>query len=282
MASQPELPRSAIGGDSTAAPSDGARTVISLLLFVHLFALAVTFFGNYEGSDLVSAQARGSALVPRLQSVIRPYTYPLWLDWPLQNHLTYGAAFDFDHYIEVAITPKDGTTEPEVLRLPEQSAGPGLRANRLRRLAWYVARLAADRERSEVLPLAIGGGILKQHDATKAQVRSFRTQPLILGETGGIDESVRATADERIYAADVFFLPGLDRPQLNKVGEARDVAPVTGPSGSGSPASRPSDDRQGASQGSSTPGIRPRSSLLPAGNPLTPPALPPALPPSKE
>jgi hypothetical protein len=273
-------PHSPAAQDPAAPLSDAARTVISLLLFVHLFALAVTFFGNYEGSDLVSAQARGSSLVPRLQAVIRPYTYPLWLDWPLQNHLTYGAAFDFDHYVEVAIAPTEDTTEPEVLRLPEESAGPGLRANRFRRLAWYVARLAEDRERSEVLPLAIGGGIAKQHDATKAQVRSFRRQPLILGEAGGIDESARAAADERIYAADVFFLPGLDRPQLNKVGEARDVAPVTGPSSSGYPASKSSNDQQGPPQSGSIPGIRMRNPLLPGGNPLAPPALPPALPPS--
>jgi hypothetical protein len=241
----------------------------------------LTFLGNYVGSDMIPDSVRRSSLVPRLQAVLRPYTYPLWLDWPLQNHLTYGAPFDFDHYIEVAVTENGESSAADIIHIPDRNAGPGLATGRMRRLAWFVARLAADRDRGDILPLAIGGGFLKQLDASKVQIRSFRQQPLILGEEGGIDETAPPSADERLYAADIFFLPGLSQPQVNKIGEARDVAPVTTPSRSGGNSSNSSGNDRGAKATPNMSGKRPNL-LLPGENLLAPPALPPALPPKQK
>jgi len=249
--------------DRTAHLSDGARTVISLLLFVHLFALTLAFLANYDGAEL----DQKPSLIPRMKSVVQPYLYALWLDRPLHYHLTYGDPLDFDHYLEVAITPKGTSNEATVLRLPGEDAGAGPQASRYRRLAWHVARRTQMSEgRDELLPLAIGGGVLKQYDAARVQVRCFREPPIFLDHLDGTATTPAPTSDERVYAADVFFLPGFDRPQLNKIGEARDVAPVTRPAATGSEGTDRG-NRDKSPKGGSEPTAPLRNPLLPI-NPL--------------
>ncbi len=215
--------------DSPPELSDGVRTVISLLLFVHLFAISLAFWGNFEGAEFDPKPG----LIPRMQAVVRPYLYPLWLDRPFQHHLTYGAPMDFNHFLEVAITSAEPGDEPSVLQLPAVDAGPSLAANRYRRLAWHIARRAQTPDGADLLPLAVGGGVLMQYEAERVQVRCLRQQPLFLDALDGSATSPMPTADERVYAADIFFLPGNDQPQLNKIGEARDFAPVTGSGANG-------------------------------------------------
>ena len=82
--------------DPAAHVPQGLRTFISLLLFVHMFALGLVFFSNFEGGDW------DSVLLDRMKVAVRPYLYPLWLDRPYHYHLTYGHGLDFDHYIDVA------------------------------------------------------------------------------------------------------------------------------------------------------------------------------------
>jgi hypothetical protein len=239
--------------------SDGARTFISLLLFVHLFALALAFLANYDGAEL----DQKPSLIPRMKSVVQPYLFALWLDRPFQYHLTFGDPMDFDHYLELAITPKGRAGEPTVLRLPEPDAGAGPNENRYRRLAWHVARRNQMTDgRDDLLPIAIGGGVLKQYDAERVQLRCFRKPPLFLDYLDGTAAAPASVNDERLYVADIFFLPGFERPQLNKIGEARDVAPVTRPSATGGQEKIPS-GKEDSSKG---------------GAPATPPARNPLLP----
>ena len=250
--------------------SEGARTLISLLLFVHLFSLGLVFFSNFEGGDW------DSDLLRRMKIVVRPYMFPLWLDRPYHYHLTYAEPLDFDHYIEVALTPKE-SSEPQTVRLPDDELGIGLRRQRFARLAWHFARRAELQTADELLPLTIGGGLLKQQDAARAQVRCFRKRPLFLDEVRAGTRT--ETPDERLYAADVFFLPGNAEPQLNKIGEARDVAPVTRPSDSGSQGP-PKRDRQNDSSSGAVESASPlRNPLLPGADPSRPAAIPPAFPP---
>ncbi len=84
---------------------------------------------------------------------------------------------------------------------------------------------------------------MRQHNATKSQVRLLRTPPYMFDEmhNPANPEPVRRPA-EQLYAADVFFLPGFKQPQLNRIGERRDVAPVTGAAPSGSPSTSGSTD----------------------------------------
>lgn len=252
--------------------SDGMRTFISLVLFVHMFALGLVFFSNFEGGDW------DSDLLRRMKSVVLPYMYPLWLDRPYHNHLTYAEPLDFDHYVEVALTPKDAA-EPTIVRLPGDDLGVGQRRQRYQRLAWHFARGLELPTPSDLLPLAIGAGLLKQYDAASAQVRCFRKRALFLDElTAGTNTEAR---DERLYAADIFFLPGNEQPQLNKIGEARDVAPVTRPSDSSGSQGPPNRDSQkNSSSGASNPAAPLRNPLLPNVNPSPPASAPPRLPPS--
>ncbi|MEX2141869.1 MAG: hypothetical protein WD894_21570 [Pirellulales bacterium] len=253
--------------------SEGVRTFISLLLFVHLFALGLVFFSNFEGSDW------DSELLRRMKIVVRPYLYPLWLDRPYHYHLTYAEPLDFDHYIEVALTPK-GSSESTIIRLPEDDLGIGLRRQRYQRLAWHFARRTESQTPDDLLPLTIGAGLIKQHTAARAQVRCFRKRPLFLDE-------VRAGAsteppDERLYAADVFFLPGNALPQLNKIGEARDVAPVKRPSDSGSQGPPNRESQKGSSSGAGDRAAPLRNPLFPNANSARPASAPPRSPPTEK
>jgi hypothetical protein len=252
--------------------SEGARTVVSLLLFVHMFALGLVFFSNFEGGDW------DSVLLGRMKTVVRPYLYPLWLDRPYHYHLTYGHELDFDHYVDVALAAPD-SAEESIVRLPDDSLGVGPRRERYERLAWHFARGLESQPQVELLPLAIGGGLIKQRGAARAQVRLFRKRPLFLDDV--LAGTQRVTPDERLYAADVFFLPGYDQPQLNKIGEARDVAPVTEPSAGGGQRPSSRGDQKDAATGGSERKSPFRSPLSPAPDTSAPPALPPALPPDK-
>jgi hypothetical protein len=260
--------------DPAAHVPQGVRTVVSLLLFVHMFGLGLVFFSNFEGGDW------DSTLLDGMKKVVRPYMYPLWLDRPYHYHLTYGHELDFDHYIDVALVGH-GSAEETIVRLPDDNLGVGPRRERYERLAWHFARRAAATAPdplNELLPLAIGAGVLKQNDAKRAQVRLFRKAPLFLDDVlAGTD---RNTPDERVYAADVFFLPGYDQPQMNKIGEARDVAPVTKPAaGGGQSPAAPSGQKDATGTKERVSPFR--NPLSPSFDSIRPPALPPPLPPEK-
>jgi hypothetical protein len=258
--------------DPAAHVPQGVRTFVSLLLFVHTFALGLVFFSNFEGGDW------DSRLLYQMKVAVRPYLYPLWLDRPYHYHLTYGHELDFDHYVDVAlVTP--GSSEEAIVRLPDDSLGIGPRRQRYERLAWHFARGLESQPQAELLPLAIGGAMVKQHDASRAQVRLFRKRPLFLDDV--LAGAQRNTPDERIYAADVFFLSGYEQPQLNKIGEARDVAPVTKPAAGGGQSPSSTGGAKDAATGT-TKGTQPfRNPLSPSTDSLRPPALPPPLPPEK-
>jgi hypothetical protein len=126
--------------------------------------------------------------------------------------------------------------------------------------------------------------LLKQNDAKRAQVRLLRSATPNLDDV--IAGTQRDTPDERIYAADVFYLSGYEQPQLNKLGEARDVAPVTKPSAGGGQGPAPPSRQKDAATGTTEraqPGAQPlRNPLAPATDSLRPPALPPPLPPDNK
>jgi hypothetical protein len=267
--SKPTTPPSA---DPAAHVPQGVRTLVSLLLFVHMFALGLVFFSNFEGGDW------DSVLLDRMKVAVRPYLYPLWLDRPYHYHLTYGHELDFDHYIDVALVGSD-TSKETVIRLPDDSLGIGPRRERYQRLAWHFARGLEAQPQVEVLPLAIGGALVKRQDAARAQVRLFRKRPLFLDDV--LAGTRRDTTDERLYAADVFFLSGYDQPQLNKIGEARDVAPVTKPSAAGGQSTPPPSGQKDSATGTTKPGQPFGNPLSPATDSFQPPALPPPLPPEK-
>jgi hypothetical protein len=246
--------------------SEGARTAISLLLFIHLFALGLVFLSNFEGGEW------DSELLANMKVPLRPYLYPLWLDRPYHNHLTYGKELDYDHYIDVELAPGDSSAEAATIRLPADELGRGIRRQRYERLAWHLARRAEFETGDDLLPLAVGAAVLRQNDAKRAQLRCLRKRPLFFDEVR--EGTSREAPDERVYAADVFFLPGFDQPQLNKIGEARDVAPVTRPPGSGG--AGPNERRaKDDSKGPADQPTEPRSTLPPQNNPFRTPLIAP-------
>jgi hypothetical protein len=78
----------------------------------------------------------------------------------------------------------------------------------------------------------------------------------------------------------VFFLSGYEQPQLNKIGEARDVAPVTKPAAGGGQSPAPPSGQKDAT-GTTQRASPFKNPLSPATDSFRPPPLPPPLPPDK-
>lgn len=148
-----------------------ARTALTLLLIVHLFAVTV---GVLAYSFPLSPLRSQLAEVP----FIRPYLQLLHIDTAYNFHLTDGLEDDLDHF--VVVLPQDASADPAgetsaALRLPERGMQPGIRRERFQQLA---QRAAAGAEGDPVRPLlskTIGGAMLRHADAPDGTYR-FRVQ----------------------------------------------------------------------------------------------------------
>ena len=89
---------------SPGIPSQGVRTLITLLLFFHLFALLAGVAGNFGARSGLRRQLRES---PGIQ----PYLRTLWMDTGYDFGLIYNNPYDFDHTCQIELNP--ATTENE-------------------------------------------------------------------------------------------------------------------------------------------------------------------------
>src|SRR5688500_11916297 len=92
-------------------PSQTVRTVVSLLLFVHLFALLAAMLSNPQ-------DAMASRLLFKLGNVrfLSGYTEALWMESAYDFFYTYGnnefvAALGTDHRMEAELTLAGGETQ---------------------------------------------------------------------------------------------------------------------------------------------------------------------------
>ena len=135
--------------------------MLSLLLFIHLFAVTMALLCNGAGE-----------FPPRLPNDIRlllfrPYLYLTWLDVGYQHHYVGRDEVDFQHSLEAEVTMAGGNTEK--VRI-EPDAASGLRRDRYEQLSHWLAYYVGDPNRESLLPAAVGGGVLKQLDARAADV----------------------------------------------------------------------------------------------------------------
>ncbi len=149
------------------APSPGVRTVISLLLFVHLFALGAAIAGNFGAQSGLRRKLHED--VP----LIRPYLRILNMDRSFANESTmiYNTSEDFDHFVDILLnTPLSfGNTREEIAKLEKidlmpTDAWPGVRRHRYWMLAMNLAMLEPDEARGSVLPQALASGMLRAHN----------------------------------------------------------------------------------------------------------------------
>ena len=130
-------------------PSERTRSVVSLLLTLHLIVLAFALSGNFLRSPLQS----------RVLAVLRPYAQTLnfELDF-LPYQLTHATAADVDHRIEVLPADADPDQADAWRVLPDRGFRGGERYKRYQRLARLMGYLADEDASGNGLSM-IGRGV---------------------------------------------------------------------------------------------------------------------------
>jgi hypothetical protein len=200
------------------------RTMISFLLFLHLFALGVAVASN---AGPVSPLRRGLRRAP----LVRPYLQLFEMDLAYNYHLTFGSEMDCDHFVEVELDWK-GQTEPQASRLvlPEPSLNPPLRRKRYHNLALSMAGLEGQDAVESLLPLTSSRTLLAERGITTGTHRFRLRRQLLLPrrEMASLNPSLRNPYHPRHYATvfeyDLAFAGG--ELLINRAADARETAPV--------------------------------------------------------
>jgi hypothetical protein len=182
--------------DDGPLPTQGVRTFVSFLLFVHLFAVFTAIFSNEPASSLTRALAR----------VTRPYLQVLAMDVPYRFHLTQGDDFDVDYVIEVDRKLPDGSLE-RIASLPNSTIEPGLRYRRYGLLAQVLANqvqqaeFSGDNSLKGIVPRAVADWIFAQTGTTddRLVIRCRGHRPLMREDLESSDPARRDPHNPRQY-----------------------------------------------------------------------------------
>ena len=139
------------------------RTLISFLLFVHLFFLAVAIAASFPPlsplRQSLGARLREKGLLAHLQVLDMDRAYDM--------RLTHGRRIDIDHEIQADLYTA-GSQQPQTVKLPDNGAWRLLTAPRYRALAKNVAFAESlGGTRAGVLPAAISRGLLIEQRADR-------------------------------------------------------------------------------------------------------------------
>jgi hypothetical protein len=212
--------------------------LISLGLFVHLFALAVAILSNGDSSPLMRAAAR----------VTRPYMQLLAMNQHYRFYLTYGDELDSNYTIEIARKLPDGSLEP-VASFPTPQTSPGLRYHRYGLLASYTALQAqvaedtGENEMKGVLPRAFARSVFLESGAydQRLVVRCRGHRPLNRDDLASPDAGRRDPLDGRHYftkyEAESWWSGG--QVQLLEAAAAAESSPASTRSSGAAPAQPP-------------------------------------------
>jgi hypothetical protein len=198
--------------------SETARTLVSFLVFLHFFALAVGFASNTWSP---------SPLLVRLRDVppVRPYLQLLGWDVPWLGlySLTHAAEDDTDHTLAAELRMADGSSRQVVL--PEPDVRLPERKRRFTRLAATVGELAGNSTVESILPQAIAAHFVGQYGAAGGTIRCRRhfLQPTEAVLRSGRDEIAPYSREQTLYEARILVSDGLV--ELLKIESAADVAP---------------------------------------------------------
>ncbi len=224
-------------GDEGAGPSPTARSILSLLIFIHLFCVLVVLGSTF----------RRSALQSRLVAIFGPYTQVLALDpgFYTPYFYTQGRTSDDDATIVLDLYADANRPVEQQAKL-NTVVFPGGGSPWLddRRRAFSLARLMAgyaepDAEVDELtgeIARGLGARILREHSAKRAVVRCVRrlSQPLDLttllaGFPPG--EPTAAAYDEMLYEADVWIDEDGEVQVQRRVAQAEAAPRRTSPAG---------------------------------------------------
>ena len=206
---------------SPTIPGQGARAVLSLVIFVHLFLVAVAF----------TSYSSASALQQRLLQVFGPYLKTFNFDVNRaygaagRYHLTHALLTDIDYTLEVD-AKVDGRIEQ--VRIPPADVWPRQRLQRYQALANATGWLAEDPVLQSILPRAIAAGVLNSLGAQQGTVRCrahFLTSlENMKSATPAQRDPYSPTYYTNVYEADVLVSDG--SVDLLKRSAAAETAPV--------------------------------------------------------
>lgn len=202
--------------------SGEVRSLVSLLLFVHLFAVFVA----------VTTYTRPSGLQERLHEVFAPYLRTLHLTaFPVTHpfaryHLTHALPTDVDFTCEVDFT---GPSGPQTVTIPERPLWPRIRLRRYQALANATGALTdeeADEDLGGILPRAIAGSVLKSNGATEGTFRCRAHYLPLIEQMSEVDGGRSAPLENfRVtYEAQVIVSGGTV--ELLKKSTTLEVAPI--------------------------------------------------------
>ena len=221
------MPESKPANSNSSDPSlpDSVRTWITLLLIVHLFALAAIALAHTGQSELTERIRRR---VPLLQ----PYMRRVWMD----NRYTYAdyvnphpdARLDSQFFIEVDEELADGTTQK--LTLPGASMWPETRRRRYLTLARNLAAVVGSDMEAPFAQMVSSGLLAEQPDAISLRLTCLeRFTPTASGDPP--EDSSAVLGDDGVYSATIYacqaWINEDDRStEIRKQEEPRRLAPV--------------------------------------------------------
>ena len=216
-------------------PSEGVRSVITLLVFIHLFILFASAFASTQvSSDLF----RGLFNAPgfsQYMGLLHMGSYSF--------HLTHDSDFDKDHNCEIVLDWRGDLAEDsdefralkKIELYDEQGTFPPTRRRRFQRLAYFAAENTGDPVSESRLPLAIARHLLaeqkvdKGHHRFRLRQQDIRLPKFFLNEQPSPEDPYDESLYSNIYQADVTFFKGKAR--ISKISQSRETAPVDRPRG---------------------------------------------------
>ncbi len=222
-------------------PSQTVRTVATLLLFVHLFALLAAVASNPQ-------DGMASRLLARLGNVrfLSAYTEALWMESAYDFFYTYFHTFgnnefvlalSTDHQFEAELTFADGRTE--AVHIPDDSRFPRMRDQRYKNLGNAAARYVGQQGAESLVPAALAESLLRSAGAETVKLSLKRRTLQTMDAVNSSSASSRDPYDPRysrvIYTGFAQLRNG--RVDYRKVEDAGGAAPGGGTSGATPPAS---------------------------------------------
>lgn len=211
-----------------AVPSDTVRSVVSFLLFLHLFAIGVAVLSRASSGIPAPLEAR-------LRQVpgVEPYIALTGLDWSYTYSLMHNRMLpgrpDWDHRIEVDLQLADGKRETFVF--PDRAQMAGAQRHRYERLVSNAVNSLESPTMESRIPEGIARGLVAERKATGGTLR-------IRGKNAperDFDPFPAEYPAAHMYEARILVSGG--NVSLFKIDSATDSAPASGTPAA--PANRP-------------------------------------------
>ena len=186
-----------------ALPPEGVRTTLTILILLHLFALATAVLSN---AGPVSQLRAGLKRVPFVEAYLQFLHMDLAYNYQFVSRDVVDDVVWLEIDVAAAVSASEGSTT--TIRLPDPALSPGIRRQRLRNVVREMVTLAAsgdvDPNDVAVLPTALAEGLLKQAGVSAGthRLRLMRQSPR---ELAVVQELSTPPQPETVYEANLLF-----------------------------------------------------------------------------